>query len=358
MPIVVSFEPNASPDCAKRVLALLGIPSPEDGRCRWHDAGLLVVRAESAEALDRIRAERGVARATALASDHPLVSAAGRSGGVRLPNGFEIGAAAPGLIAGPCSVESESQIVEIACMAKEAGAIALRGGAFKPRTSPYSFGGLGERGLVYLARAREKTGLPVVTEALDAECVDLVAQYADVIQIGSRNMTNAALLFRAGSHPSGKPILLKRGLAATIDEFLLAAECVLLGRLHAGLDEPRLMLCERGIRTFETSLRFTLDVGAIPVLHERARLPVIADPSHAAGARRFVLPLAAAALAAGADGLLVEVHMTPDKAWSDADQTLDPALLRELAAEMRRREPEPVGAKAGPCASPQGPRRS
>lgn len=335
MPIVISFEPNAAPESAKRVLDLLDIPSPEDGRCRWHDGGLLVVRSESA-ALDRVRQERGVARAVSLSSSHPLVSATARKGGVRLPNGFEIGGGKAGLIAGPCSVESREQVLEIAQMAKEAGAVALRGGAFKPRTSPYAFGGLGERGLVYLAEAREKTGLPIVTEALDTDHVDLVARYADVIQIGSRNMANYPLLFRVGSHPSGKPILLKRGLAATIDEFIMAAEYVLLGRLHAGVDEPRLMLCERGIRTFETSLRFTLDVGAIPVLHEKARLPVVADPSHAAGARRFVVPLAAAALAAGADGLLVEVHMTPDQAWSDADQTLDPALLRELVAVMRR----------------------
>ncbi|MBI3098343.1 MAG: phospho-2-dehydro-3-deoxyheptonate aldolase, partial [Planctomycetes bacterium] len=286
MPIVVSFRPGAE-EAVRRVLALLDIPSPEDERCRWHDSSFLVVRSEPGSAIERVRREPGVARAVALSADHPLVSAEGRRGGVRLPNGVEIGAGDPVLIAGPCSVESESQVLEIACMAKEAGAAALRGGAFKPRTSPYAFGGLGERGLVHLARAREKTGLPVVTEALDPDHVDLVAEYADVIQIGSRNMANYPLLFRVGKHPAGRPVLLKRGLAATIEEFLMAAEYVLLGRLHAGIEEPRLLLCERGIRTFETSLRFTLDVGAIPVLHERARLPVLADPSHAAGARRF-----------------------------------------------------------------------
>jgi 3-deoxy-7-phosphoheptulonate synthase len=243
------------------------------------------------------------------------------------------------VIAGPCSVESETQVAEIAAMVKEAGAIALRGGAFKPRSSPYSFGGLGERGLIYLARAREKTGLPVVTEAMDPSHLDLVAQYADMIQIGSRNMANYPLLFRAGSHPAGKPILLKRGLAATIDELILAAEYVLLGRLQAGIDEPRLLLCERGIRTFEPSLRFTLDVGAIPVLKERTRLPVVVDPSHAAGIRRYVTPLAMAGLAAGGDALLVEVHSDPDHAWSDGEQTLDGAGFRELMARVRLTSP-------------------
>ncbi|MBI2900083.1 MAG: 3-deoxy-7-phosphoheptulonate synthase [Planctomycetes bacterium] len=336
MPIVVSFGPDAPAETAARVLELLDIPSPEDRRCRWHDSGLLVVRSDSGP-LDRVRQVAGVARAVALPDKHPLVSAEERSGVVTLPNGARIGGGAPVVIAGPCSAESESQVCEIARIVKEAGAVALRGGAFKPRTSPYAFGGLGEKGLEFLARAREKTGLPVVTEALDTSHVDVVARYADMIQIGSRNMSNYPLLFKAGSHPSGKPILLKRGFAATIEELLMAAEYVLLGRMRAGIDEPRLILCERGIRTFDDSLRFTLDVGAFPVLKERTRLPVLADPSHAAGARRHVPPLAMAALAAGADGLLVEVHVDPDRAWSDAEQSLDPEGFRKMMEAVRGR---------------------
>ncbi len=334
MTIVVSFGADAPAESAGRVLALLDVPSAEDPRCRWHDANLLVVRSGDAAGLDRVRGVPGVARAVEIPKDHPLVSPGRRGGVVTLPGGARIGAGGPAVIAGPCSVESESQVAEIAEIVKASGAVALRGGAFKPRTSPYAFGGLGERGLEYLARAGRKAGLPVVTEALDPGQVDVVARYADVIQVGSRNMANYPLLFRVGSHPSGKPVLLKRGLAATVEEFLQAAEYVLLGRLHAGTEEPGLLLCERGIRTFEPSLRFTLDVGAIPVLKERSRLPVIADPSHAAGVRRHVAPLGRAAVAAGADGLLVEVHVDPDRAWSDAEQTLDAAGFRDLMARL------------------------
>jgi 3-deoxy-7-phosphoheptulonate synthase len=225
--------------------------------------------------------------------------------------------------------------MEIAERVKDAGAEALRGGTFKPRTTPYSFGGLEESGLRYLAEAREATGLPIVTEAMDERQLDLVAEHADVVQIGSRNMHNFPLLFKAGNHPSGKPILLKRGFGATIDEFLGAAEYVLLGRIAADADEPGLILCERGIRTFEVATRFTLDVAAIPVIKERSRLPVISDPSHAAGDRKYVNALGLASMAAGADGLLVEVHCNPDQAWCDAAQGLEFDDFRRLMEGTR-----------------------
>jgi 3-deoxy-7-phosphoheptulonate synthase len=218
------------------------------------------------------------------------------------------------VVAGPCSVESEDQILTIARAVARAGARLLRGGAFKPRTSPYGFQGLGEEGLLLLAAAREATGLPVVTEVVAPEDVDLVASHADMLQIGARNMQNFRLLAACGRCPM--PVLLKRGPAATLDELLHAAEYVVS---HGN---PRVVLCERGIRTFETSTRYTLDVAAVPVLKARSHLPVLVDPSHAAGDRAWVEPLARAAVAAGADGLLVEVHHDPERARSDGRQSL------------------------------------
>jgi len=237
-----------------------------------------------------------------------------------------VGAGGAVVIAGPCSVESREQVMEVARAVKEAGAHMLRGGAFKPRTSPYSFQGLGEEGLKYLREAGDAFGLPVVTEVLDPRHVNLVAEYADVLQIGARNMQNFPLLREVGR--SGKPVLLKRGFGSTIEELLSAAEYVLL----EGNDQ--VMLCERGIRTFERATRFTLDIAAVPVLKELTHLPVIVDPSHAAGKRSLVPPLAKAALAAGADGLIIEVHPKPEEALSDGPQSLTPedfaALMREL----------------------------
>jgi 3-deoxy-7-phosphoheptulonate synthase len=232
------------------------------------------------------------------------------------------------LIAGPCSVESRAMLLATARGVRAAGAVMLRGGAFKPRTSPYAFHGLGEPALHILAEAREETGLPVVTEVMDTRDVALVARHADMLQIGARNMQNFALLAEVGR--SGVPVLLKRGLAATISELLHAAEHV----MAAG--NARIVLCERGIRTFETTTRNTLDVAAIPVLKRETHLPVIVDPSHAGGRADLVAPLAAAAIAAGADGLIVEVHPCPAEALSDGEQslTLDAfaALVRRLAA--------------------------
>lgn len=229
-------------------------------------------------------------------------------------------------MAGPCSVETERQLMETAERVAAAGARVLRGGAFKPRSSPYAFQGLGLEGLRLLARARAATGLAVVTEVMAAADAPLVAEYADILQIGSRSMENYALL-EAAAH-TGKPILLKRGMVATIADLLRSAQCIVS---HGN---PHVILCERGIRTFETALRNTFDIAAIVVLREIARLPVIADPSHAAGRRQFVPALARTAIAAGADGLIVEVHPHPDQAWSDGEQSLTFAEFDTMMADL------------------------
>ncbi|MGO0123105.1 3-deoxy-7-phosphoheptulonate synthase [Desulfothermobacter acidiphilus] len=232
------------------------------------------------------------------------------------------------VIAGPCAVESEMQLLTTAKAVKEAGAHLLRGGAFKPRTSPYSFQGLGEEGLKLLAQAREATGLPVVTEVVDTRDVELVARYADVLQVGARNMQNFRLLQEVGQ--AGKPVLLKRGLAATVEEWLMAAEYI------AAAGNQQIILCERGIRTYETSLRNTLDLSAVPLLKELSHLPIIVDPSHATGNQRMVLPLARASIAAGADGLMIEVHSDPARALSDGPQSLTPPQFAQLMEEVRQ----------------------
>lgn len=241
--------------------------------------------------------------------------------------GVKIGGRDLLIIAGPCSVESYEQTLRIAQTIKASGGHLLRGGAFKPRTSPYSFQGLGLEGLKILARVREATGLPVVSEALDIDVLDDVAEYADIVQIGARNMQNYTLLRRAGQ--CGRPVLLKRGMNATVTELLLAAEYI----LDQGNDQ--VILCERGIRTFTDHTRNTLDVAAIPVVKRISHLPIIADPSHAAGQRDKVIPLARASVAVGADGLMVEVHDQPDEALSDGNQALLPDQFSELMEEIR-----------------------
>ncbi len=244
-----------------------------------------------------------------------------------------IGGARPVLIAGPCSVEGEEMLLEAAASVAASGADMLRGGAYKPRTSPYDFQGLGVRGLKFLAEARERTGLPVVTEVLSWEEVPVVAQYADMLQIGARNMQNFALLRAAGR--SGKPVMLKRGGGATIEEWLSAAEYILAD------GNEQVVLCERGIRTFERATRHTLDLNGVALVRERTHLPVLVDPSHAAGIRSIVAPLALAGLAAGAHGVLVEVHPHPESALSDGAQSLDLAGFSELARSVRARYPAP-----------------
>ncbi len=230
------------------------------------------------------------------------------------------------IMAGPCAIESEAQALTIAAHVKKAGAHIFRGGAFKPRTSPYSFQGLGEKGLKILAKVREETGMPVVTEVMDEENFDLVQEYADIIQIGTRNMQNFSLLRRAGQ--ARKPVLLKRGMSAVVDEWLMAAEYILEG------GNTDVILCERGVRTFVKHSRNTLDLSAVPVVRRESHLPIIVDPSHAAGRRDQVVPLSRAAVAADAHGLMVEVHHEPDKAMSDGAQSLYPEQFESLCRQV------------------------
>jgi 3-deoxy-7-phosphoheptulonate synthase len=234
-------------------------------------------------------------------------------------------------IAGPCAVESYEQTLESAEMAAAAGATLLRGGAYKPRSSPYAFQGLGEEGLKILARVREQTGLPVVTEIVDAADVELVATYADMLQVGTRNMSNFALLQAVGA--ARKPVMLKRGMSSTIQEWLMAAEYI---AQRGNLD---IVFCERGIRTFETATRNTLDISAVPVIHGLSHLPIVVDPSHSGGRRDLVLPLSRAAMAVGADGIIVDVHPSPEDALCDGPQALVDGDLRELAAAVRTLPP-------------------
>jgi 3-deoxy-7-phosphoheptulonate synthase len=238
------------------------------------------------------------------------------------------------VMAGPCAVENKTLLVEIAKEVKSAGAAFLRGGAFKPRTSPYAFQGLEEEGLKYLAEARDRVGLPIVTEVMDPRDITLIAKYADVLQIGARNMQNFRLLKEVGL--CKKPVLLKRGISATIKEWLMSAEYIMAGGNHS------VILCERGIRTYETATRNTLDLSAVPVLKQMTHLPVIVDPSHAVGKWDLVAPMAKAAVAAGADGLIIEVHPNPEEALCDGEQSLKPKSFKQLMDELR-----PIAAAVG-----------
>jgi 3-deoxy-7-phosphoheptulonate synthase len=258
-------------------------------------------------------------------------------------DGVQVGDDQVVLIAGPCSVESRSMLFETAHAVREAGAHALRGGAYKPRTSPYSFQGMGEAALELLAEVREVTGMPIVTEVMSPEQVPLVARYADVLQIGARNMQNYMLLHAAGE--SQHPVLLKRGMMATVEELLMSAEYLLS---HGN---RRVLLCERGIRTFENSTRNTTDINAIPVLKAITHLPVILDPSHSTGHWEYVTSIARAAVAAGADGLIVEVHPRPEEAFSDGGQSLKPARFAELVTQVRAIA-EAIGRRVPPAPQP------
>jgi len=246
---------------------------------------------------------------------------------VRISDDVVIGGNRVIMMAGPCSVENEQQIIESAIAVKKAGAHILRGGAFKPRTSPYSFQGLEEEGLKLLAKARELTGLPIVTEVINPETAELVADYADILQIGARNSQNFALLKKVGQ--IGKPVLLKRGMSMTIQEFLMSAEYIM------SEGNQSVILCERGIRTFETATRNTLDISAVPVLKEKTHLPIVIDPSHATGNHHYVAPMCYAAVAAGADGLIVEVHPDPEHASSDGPQSLKPKKFEAMMAKLQ-----------------------
>ena len=245
---------------------------------------------------------------------------------VSIGNGVVFGGTEVPVVAGPCSVEGEQEILHIAHLVKAAGAVALRGGAYKPRTSPYAFQGLGEEGLRQLALARDETGLPIITEAMDEHQADLVAKYADCIQLGARNMMNFALLKHLGR--LNVPILLKRGMSATITEWLLAAEYIM------SEGNRKIILCERGIRSYDTATRNVFDLAAIPVIQKLSHLPIIGDPSHGVGIRDAVPPLARASGACGADGVIVEVHQHPDKAWSDGAQSLHPPQFEEMVKSL------------------------
>ena len=248
--------------------------------------------------------------------------------------GMQIGGNRIAVMAGPCAIENKTLLVEIAKEVKAAGANFLRGGAFKPRTSPYAFQGLEEEGLKYLAETRERVGLPVVTEVMDPRDIDMIVKYADILQIGARNMQNFRLLKDVGL--CKKPVLLKRGISATIKEWLMSAEYIMSGGNH------QVILCERGIRTYETATRNTLDLSAIPVLKQMTHLPVVVDPSHAVGKWDLVAPMAKAAVAAGADGLIIEVHSNPEEALCDGEQSLKPRSFKQLMDELK-----PIAAAVG-----------
>ena len=276
----------------------------------------------------RVKVLEGVAEVYRITEPFKLASRSFKKEDTRIKIGdVEIGGNAVAIMAGPCSVESEKQIFTIAEIVAKAGAKILRGGAYKPRTSPYSFQGLGENGLKLLRQAGDAFGLLVITEVMESSQIDLIEKYTDIFQVGARNMQNFSLLRDLGK--ASKPIMLKRGLSATIDDLLMSAEYILSN------GNQNVMLCERGIRTFETYTRNTFDISAIPVVHKRSHLPVIADPSHAAGLRDKVIPMARAAVAAGADGIMVEVHHDPDSALSDGPQALLPDQFEDLMKQVR-----------------------
>jgi 3-deoxy-7-phosphoheptulonate synthase len=296
------------PGAQRTAVCIIGNTGPVD------DSGLLVLE--------------GVKETVRVTKQYKLVSRETHPQPTTINVGdIKIGAGRLVIMAGPCAVESEEQALTIARLVKKSGAEVFRGGAFKPRTSPYSFQGLGEKGLKILAKVRDETGLLIVTEAIDENSLELVDRYADIIQIGARNMHNYSLLRQAG-HAS-KPVLLKRSFAATIEEWLMAAEYI------SSEGNSRVILCERGIRTFSDNTRNTLDLAAIPSVKQVSHLPVIVDPSHAAGRRDYVIPLAKGAIAVGADGLLVEVHHDPPRALSDGMQSLYPEQFDELVKEIK-----------------------
>jgi 3-deoxy-7-phosphoheptulonate synthase len=327
--VIVVLDPDVS---LKEKAAIVRFVEQQGGRLLVSELGetthIGLIDDTARSLAPEIETMAGVAEIKAQAPPYPQVSREYRES----DSVVEIGDVAVGgpeviVMAGPCSVESAEQLMTIAEGVAAGGARVLRGGAFKPRTSPYSFQGLGEEGLYFLAAARERTGLPVVTEVVATEDVELVATHADMLQIGARNMQNFRLLSEAGAQ--SKPVLLKRGISSTIEEVLLAAEYV------ASAGSTRVILCERGIRTFETATRNTFDVSAVPVLKQKTHLPVIVDPSHAAGDRSLVPALSAAGVAAGADGVIVEVHNDPDSALSDGPQSLTIPGFTEMMGRLK-----------------------
>jgi 3-deoxy-7-phosphoheptulonate synthase len=335
--MVIVMQPGAPKEAIEhvieRVVAMGYTPHPIYGVERTVVAAVGDERGK--HRLAELEALPDVDRVVPILRPYKLTSRQGRTEPSTVTvGGVTFGGTKLAVIAGPCSVEGREQLLATARAVRAGGAVMLRGGAFKPRTSPYAFQGLGEEGLRLLAEAREETGLPVVTEVVNPEEVELVARWADMIQVGARNVQNFALLRKLGK--IDKPILLKRGMMTTVEEFLMAAEYIL------SEGNGNLVLCERGIRTFETSTRFTLDLGAVAVIKAESHLPVLVDPSHAAGNWRYVAPLALAAVAAGADGLIVEVHPNPEEALSDGLQSLTPENFASLMQALA-----PVAAAVG-----------
>jgi 3-deoxy-7-phosphoheptulonate synthase len=331
--VVIIMEPGASADEVKAVIEEIeragfrAFVNP--GVERKVIALLGAMDVQKAQLADHFASLPGVEHVRRISDPFKLVARATRPEGTQIQVGkVTIGGKALAIIGGPCSIESREQALQTARLVKAAGANLLRGGAFKPRTSPYSFQGLGKEGLQILAEAREETGLPVVTEVMDADEVELVSAYADVLQIGARNMSNFRLLSRVGR--MNIPVLLKRGPGSRISDFLMAAEYIMVEGNH------KIILCERGITTFEDATRYTLDISAIPVCKHLSHLPIIVDPSHSAGEWRYVSALAQAAVAAGADGLIVEVHPNPAVALSDGPQAMRPDKFRAMVANVAR----------------------
>lgn len=327
---------NPSNDRIDEALSLLSRERLEARTVSWNDETLLVTRMNPPPRILSSLGKMEIVERLILPSRKAQLASREfrKEKSVVKVGAVEIGAERLAIIAGPCSVESWDQVLEAGRGAKRAGATLLRGGAFKPRTSPYEFQGLGEEGLRMLSRVKEETGLPIVTEVLEPGKVELVAKYADMLQIGARNAQNFSLLKAVGK--SGMPVLLKRGMMTTIEEWLQAAEYILLE------GNPNVALCERGIRTFEKATRNTLDLSAVAVLGRETHLPVLVDPSHATGSRDLVAPMAKAAVAAGADGLEIEIHPNPEKALSDADQQLNLQEFEKLTAEL-----EPIAKAVG-----------
>jgi 3-deoxy-7-phosphoheptulonate synthase len=326
--MMIIMKPNATPQQVEHVIEHIRAAGLSVHLSQGIEATIIGAIGETHNIpTDRFEVLEGVLEVQRITKPYKLASRQFHPENSVFPlDGFTVGGEEIAIIAGPCSVESRSQIIETAHAVKEAGACALRGGVFKPRTSPYAFQGLGEEGLEYLAEAREQTGLPIVVEIMSQVQVDLMVKYVDVLQVGARNMQNFNLLRAIGETRTS--VLLKRGLSATIEELLMSAEYVLSG------GNKQVMLCERGIRTFETATRNTTDINAIPVLKNLTHLPVILDPSHATGHADYVSAIARAAIAAGADGLIVEVHPDPAHAASDGKQSLKPEAFAKMVKQV------------------------
>jgi 3-deoxy-7-phosphoheptulonate synthase len=331
--MVVVMRPDATPEDIEAVVARVSAAGGEAFVSRGVQRTIVGLVGDIAHfSTLNLRAMKGVGDVVRVSKPYKLVSREHHPEATTIEvGGVPIGPDTFTLIAGPCAVETEEQTMASAQMAKAAGATLLRGGAYKPRSSPYAFQGLGEKGLRILAEAREATGLPVVTEVVDAADVPLVAEWADMLQVGTRNMQNFALLQAVGS--AGRPVMLKRGMTATYEEWLMAAEYI---AQRGNLD---IVLCERGIRTFETSTRNTLDISAVPMVHSLSHLPIVIDPSHSAGRHDLVVPLAKAAIAAGADAVIVDIHPDPQVALCDGPQALSGSDLEELAQACRALPP-------------------